>query len=68
MISTLNGSLARGVYQDMNTKSKDQEKSVQTVAKQGDTSRVEELKTSIANGEYRVNIEALAKRIAQELT
>lgn len=68
MISTLNGSLARGVYQDMNTKPKEQEKSVQTVAKQGDTSRVEELRTSIANGEYRVNIEALAKRIAQELT
>lgn len=68
MISTLNGSLARGVYQDSALKPKDQEKSVQTVAKQGDTSRVEELKTSIANGEYRVNIEALAKRIAQELT
>jgi len=68
MISTLNGSLARGVYQDMNAKPKEQEKAVQTVAKQGDTSRVEELKTSIANGEYRVNIEALAKRIAQELT
>jgi len=68
MISTLNGSLARGVYQDSSLKPKDQEKSVQTVVKQGDTSRVEELKTSIANGEYRVNIEALAKRIAQELT
>lgn len=68
MISTLNGSLARGVYQDINTKQKDQEKPVQTVAKQGDTSRIEELKSSIANGEYRVNIEALAKRIAQELT
>jgi len=67
MISTLNGSLARGVYQDSSLKPKDQEKSVQTVAKQGDTSRVEELKTSIANGEYRVNIEALAKRIAKEL-
>jgi len=68
MISTLNGSLARGVYQDSSLKPKDQEKSVQTVVKQGDTSRVEELKSSIANGEYRVNIEALAKRIAQELT
>lgn len=67
MISSLNGSLARGVYQDVNTK-KDQEKPVQTVAKQGDTSRIEELRSSIANGEYRVNIEALAKRIAQELT
>ncbi|MGD9971287.1 MAG: flagellar biosynthesis anti-sigma factor FlgM [Sulfuricurvum sp.] len=49
-------------------KNKEQDKSVQQVSKQGDTSRIEDIKASIEKGEYSVNIEALAKRIAQELT
>ncbi len=68
MISSLNSSLLRGAYQDVSTKPKEQEKMTQTVAKQGDTSRVDELKASIENGEYRVDIEALAQRIAKDLT
>ncbi|HEX5710873.1 MAG TPA: flagellar biosynthesis anti-sigma factor FlgM [Sulfuricurvum sp.] len=68
MISSINGSLVRGAYQDLSTKPKEQEKSAQVVAKQGDTSRIDELKASIENGTYRVDIDALAKRIAQELT
>jgi len=68
MISSVNGSLIRGAYPETASKSKEQEKTAQTVAKQGDTSRIEELKTSIEKGEYRVDIEALAKRIAHELT
>lgn len=67
MISSVNGSLIRGAYQEP-LKTKEQEKSVQSVTKQGDTSRIEELKASIEKGEYRVDIETLAKRIAQELT
>jgi anti-sigma28 factor (negative regulator of flagellin synthesis) len=67
MISSINGSLIRGAYQDTSTKLKEQEKSSQTVSKQGDTSRVDELKASIDNGSYRVDIDTLAKRIAQEL-
>lgn len=68
MISSVNGSLIRGAYQDSSQKTKEQEKSVQSITKQGDTSRIEELKASIEKGEYRVDIESLAKRIAQELT
>ncbi len=68
MISSVNGSLIRGAYQETTLKSKEQEKSAQTVTKQGDTSRIDELKASIEKGEYRVDIEALAKRIAHELT
>lgn len=63
MISSLNSSLLRGAYQDVSIKPKEQEKMTQTVAKQGDISRVDELKASIENGEYRVDIEALAQRI-----
>lgn len=68
MISSLNSSLLRGAYQDVSIKPKEQEKMTQTVAKQGDISRVDELKASIENGEYRVDIEALAQRIAKALT
>lgn len=68
MISSVNGSLIRGAYQEASQKTKEQEKSVQSITKQGDTSRIEELKASIEKGEYRVDIESLAKRIAQELT
>jgi anti-sigma28 factor (negative regulator of flagellin synthesis) len=68
MISSINGSLVRGAYQDSSLKTKEQEKPVQSVVKQGDTSRVDELKASIENGDYRIDIDALAKRIAQELT
>ncbi|OHD87227.1 flagellar biosynthesis anti-sigma factor FlgM [Sulfuricurvum sp. RIFCSPLOWO2_12_FULL_43_24] len=68
MISSVNGSLIRGAYQEQSQKTKEQEKSVQSITKQGDTSRIEELKASIEKGEYRVDIESLAKRIAQELT
>lgn len=68
MISSVNNSLIRGAYQENGLKTKEQEKSVQSISKQGDTSRIEELKASIEKGEYRVDIETLAKRIAQELT
>lgn len=68
MISSVNNSLIKSTYQDSSVKAKEQDKPVQQVSKQGDTSRIEELKASIEKGEYRVDIEALAKRIAQELT
>ncbi|MDO9056783.1 MAG: flagellar biosynthesis anti-sigma factor FlgM [Sulfuricurvum sp.] len=68
MISSVNGSLLKATYQEPALKTKEQEKSMQSITKQGDTSRIEELKASIEKGEYRVDIEALAKRIAQELT
>lgn len=68
MISSINSSLVRGAYQESSLKPKEQEKPAQAVTKQGDTSRVDELKASIENGNYRVDIDALAKRIAQELT
>lgn len=68
MISSVNGSLIKAAYQEPALKTKEQEKSAQSISKQGDTSRIEELKASIEKGEYRVDIEALAKRIAQELT
>lgn len=68
MISNINQSTVRSSYQDQNIKGKEQEKSAQSINKQGDTSRIEALKEAIEKGEYRVDLDALAKRIAQELT
>lgn len=68
MISSVKGSLLKATYQEPTVKTKEQEKPLPSISKQGDTSRIEELKNSIEKGEYRVDIEALAKRIAQELT
>ncbi|MDD2730463.1 flagellar biosynthesis anti-sigma factor FlgM [Malikia sp.] len=68
MISSVNGSLVKAAYQEPSLKTKEQEKSTQSITKQGDTSRVDALKASIEKGAYRVDIEALAKRIAKELT
>jgi len=68
MISNINQSSVRSSYQDQNIKTKEQEKPVQAISKQGDTSRIDALKEAIEKGEYRVDLDALAKRIAQELT
>lgn len=68
MISSVNGSLVKAAYQEPSLKTKEQEKSTQSITKQGDTTRIDKLKASIEKGEYRVDIEALAKRIAKELT
>ncbi|MCK9373591.1 MAG: flagellar biosynthesis anti-sigma factor FlgM [Sulfuricurvum sp.] len=68
MIASVNNPLSRGVYQEVSIKNKEQNKAAQPIMKQGDTSRIEELKASFEKGEYRVDIESLAKRIAQELT
>ena len=68
MIASVSSPLTRGAYQEVSIKNKEQNKSAQPIMKQGDTSRIEELKASYEKGEYRVDIESLAKRIALELT
>ncbi len=69
MISGVNGSLLKAAYQEPLSKTKTEgNSSSQSITKQGDTSRIEALKNAIDSGEYRVDIEKLAKRIAHELT
>ena len=38
-----------------------------TVSSQGDTSKIEQIKESLASGDYKVDLEALSKKIAEEL-
>ena len=38
-----------------------------SISKQGDMSRIEQLKESINSGEYKINLDALSQKIAEEL-
>lgn len=68
MISQVNSATARSVYQNAETQNRRDEKVEKTtVSQQGDTSRIEQLKASIASGEYQVDLEALARKIADQL-
>ena len=68
MISQVNQAGVRTAY--ANTLGEDKEvskKSSATVSQQGDTSKVERIKEALESGEYKINLEALSKIIAEEL-
>jgi len=68
MISQVNGAAIRSAYQNGETQIKKDRKSEQVeVSKQGDTSKVDTIKEAIEKGEYRLNLDALAQKIADEL-
>ncbi|MDQ1339083.1 MAG: hypothetical protein QG567_233 [Campylobacterota bacterium] len=68
MISQINGANIRSAYANSFGESKElSQKTVATVSKQGDTSKVEQIKEALASGEYKINIQALSEKIAQEL-
>lgn len=65
MISNVGASAMRNTYQD--NEAKDASKAPRAVDKQGDTSKIEQLKSSIENGEYQLDLKALAQKIAEEI-
>ena len=65
MISQTNGSTVHAAYANKLGDSKEAKGT--TVSKQGDTSKIEQIKESLASGEYKVDLDALSKKIAQEL-
>lgn len=68
MISQVNGAAIRSAYQNGETQIKQDRKANQVeVSKQGDVSKVDTIKEAIEKGEYQVNLEALAQKIADEL-
>jgi len=63
MISQAGNSPLHGVYQKGNVL-----KNISSsVSKQGDTSKIEQIKGSIADGTYKVDLEALSRKIADGL-
>ena len=65
MISQTNSSAVRTAYANSFGESKEAKGA--TVSKQGDTSKIEQIKESLASGEYKVDLDALSKKIAEEL-
>jgi len=63
MISQVNASVANASYQEA---TKNTQKTG-SVTKQGDTSKVERIKADIEKGEYRIDLQSLAEKIADEL-
>ena len=66
MISQVNSAALRSAYESGETRTK-KEESPTTVSQQGDTSKIDVIKASIEKGEYQVDLEALARKIADEL-
>jgi len=67
MISQMNNAVLKGAYANDLKKSKESKKSSSTVSKQGDTSKIERIKEALDSGEYKVNLQALSEKIADEL-
>lgn len=66
MISQLNSSAIRSSYASSFAEPKETSKAT-NITKQGDTSKVERIKEAIDSGEYKINLEELSKKIAEEL-
>jgi len=68
MISKLNSSVIRNAYASESKESKESaSKNSISVNKQGDMSKIDKLKESIESGEYKINLQALSEKIAEEL-
>jgi len=66
MISKTNSSVIRASYPSKASEVKQTKDSLK-VSQQNDTNKVKQLKESINSGEYKVNVEALSKKIADSL-
>jgi len=68
MISQINSASIRSIHANSLNENKDISKKEGTgVTKQGDTSKVEQIKEALESGEYKINLDALSKKIAEEL-
>ena len=67
MISQANSSAVRSAYASSFGESKETDKASTNISKQGDTSKIEQIKEALASGEYKINLQALSEKIAEEL-
>ncbi len=66
MISQVKGALGN-VQTPSTNESKELQKGATSISKQGDMSKVEKIKESLESGEYKINLQALSEKIAEEL-
>ncbi|MDA7817785.1 flagellar biosynthesis anti-sigma factor FlgM [Sulfurimonas sp.] len=68
MVSNLNSAAVRTSYANGSAEAKTvKQKEATSVSQQGDTSKVDQIKEALASGEYKINLEALSAKIAEEL-
>lgn len=67
MISQVNGTNVRSAYIANAADNKGLDKKASVISSQGDLSKVDQIKEAFEAGEYKVNLEALSEKIADEL-
>ena len=68
MISQTNSASLRSAYASNLGEPKDiSKKGAATISTQGDTSKVDQIKEALESGEYKINLQALSEKIADEL-
>ena len=68
MISQTNSSAVRSAYASSFGEPKDVgKKGMVNVSAQGDLSKVDQIKEALESGEYKINLQALSEKIADEL-
>ena len=68
MISQTNSSAIRSAYASNFGEQKDVGKKDTTIiSSQGDMSKVDQIKEALESGEYKINLQALSEKIADEL-
>ncbi len=66
MISKVNPSVIKNTFDQTKMSQKNLDK-VTTLSDKGDLSKVEEITKQIENGEYKINLDTLSQKIAEEL-
>ena len=70
MISQVNGAGIASVYANSSNEKVQKgaaQKAESTISSQGDKSKVDQIKESIESGTYKVDLQALSQKIAEEL-
>ncbi len=72
MVSNVNGASVASTYvnnanTDKNSQKSDLQKAEAGISSQGDTSKIEQIKSDIESGQYKINLEKLSQKIADEL-
>ena len=67
MLSELNSSVGRAAFQSTNADVKSNTKKTEQMNQNADMSKVDQLKDSISSGKYKIDLNMLSKRIADEL-
>ena len=68
MISQAGSSAVRSTYANNSSENKEVSKKPTTnVSSQGDMSKVDQIKESLESGGYKINLQALSEKIADEL-